>query len=857
MKTRRWLSLLILLFGATASPGDEAQGILPEDITYDPAIPTPASYLGFEIGERHIQHHELVGYLKKLAKASERVTIEEYARSHGGRPLVVLTISSPANHKRLDIIRDQHLKLSDPSASADVDITKLPAVINMGYSVHGNESSGANVAPLVAYHLAAATGKAHERLLRDVVVLLDPCLNPDGFSRFANWANSHRGQVLNADSNHREHREPWPSGRTNYYWFDLNRDWLSAQHPESQGRLAKYHQWKPNVVLDFHEMGTDATYFFQPGVPKRNNPLTPHRTLELTRAFAKQHAAALDQEGSLYYSEEGYDDFYMGKGSTYPDLHGAVGILFEQASSRGHLQESINGPISFRFTIKNQWLTSMSSLRATHSLRKQLLEHKRTFYADSLALVRSGTTKGYVVSVPNDPARLHRFLEVLSRHDIMSYRLAKDIAVEGTNFPKDDSYVIPAAQPEFRFLKDLFARRTEFAENIFYDVSTWTLPLAFNVQHAVLNDPPADELLGSPFQPEAFPRHQVQFAESDLAYVIDWSGYYAPKTLYQLLTKGVKVKVAAKPFRLASADGDQALSYGSLLVPMGIQRDKRKEVVAVLQQAADDGVKVYSAQTGLTPTGIDFGSNDFRLIEKPKVLLVTGGSTYETGEVWHLLDQRLSIPVTLVEADRIGSVKLREYTTVVMVSESYSAVTDKGVERLKDFAEAGGTVVAIGTAVQWLSEKKIIALKVREAEKSPDEDQSSPRRPYAAAKDDAAFQLVRGAIFSTKVDHTHPVGYGFSENVSLPVFRNNRVFLELTKNAYSTPVVYEDQPLLSGYISPENLQLVAGSASVVVHSVGGGRAILIAENPNFRAYWYGTNRVFLNSLFFGSQVRVP
>jgi len=543
---RRLLIATALLLVANSLVTAAPIAILPSDMVYDADIPTPQSYLGFDIGTRHILHHELVGYLHHLADNSDRVTVEEYARSHGQRPLILLTITSVKNQQRIDSIRGQHLQLVDPATSVDVDIKSLPAVINMGYSVHGNEPSGGNVAPLVAYHLAAGSGPAHESLLDKIVVLLDPCLNPDGFERFAQWANNHRGQVPNPDPNHREHVEPWPNGRTNYYWFDLNRDWLPAQHPESQGRLAMYHRWKPNVVLDFHEMGTDSTYFFQPGVPARNNPLTPARTFQLTRQFARKHAAALDGIGSLYYTEERYDDFYMGKGSTYPDLHGAVGILFEQASSRGHLQESVNGPVSFPFTIRNQFATSLSSLDATLELHDALLDHKRTFYQDALALARASDIQAYVVATPHDPARLHHFLEILSRHQIHAYRLTQPLRVDGKMFKAGEAFVIPTEQSEFRFLEDLFARRTEFKENIFYDVSAWTLPLAFQLQIAALDELPADLELGREFSARRFPRQSATFAKSDLAYVIDWRGYYAAKPLYQLLAADDQVNVDNK-----------------------------------------------------------------------------------------------------------------------------------------------------------------------------------------------------------------------------------------------------------------------------------------------------------------------
>ncbi|MEP3388731.1 MAG: M14 family zinc carboxypeptidase, partial [Reichenbachiella sp.] len=285
---------------------------LPQGINYNPSIPTPKTILGHEVGEWHVSHDKLVQYMYALAESSERVEIEEYARSHENRPLLTLKISSPDNINNLEKIRKEHLKISDYNQSQNLDLSSMPLVAYLGYSIHGNEASGSNAALLVAYYLAAAQGDEIEDWLRNTVILLDPSYNPDGLNRFASWVNSKKSKNQVTDPNNTEQNENWPGSRTNHYWFDLNRDWLPVQHPESQGRIRQYHSWKPNVLTDHHEMGTNGSYFFQPGIPSRNNPLTPNKTYELTRKIANYHAKALDDIGSLYYSKESFDDFYIG-----------------------------------------------------------------------------------------------------------------------------------------------------------------------------------------------------------------------------------------------------------------------------------------------------------------------------------------------------------------------------------------------------------------------------------------------------------------------------------------------------------------------------------------------------------------
>ena len=314
MKNFTWIFILVVLVVGNANAQETLEYYLPQDISYDKSIPTPKDVLGYEVGEWHVSHDQLVYYMTAVANASDRITMETFARTYENRPLVLLTVTSPANHKNIGDIRAKHIQLTNPKESKGLNTDKMPVVIYQGYSIHGNEASGSNAALLYAYYLAAAQGKEIEQKLENTVILLDPSFNPDGMNRFASWVNTHKSNTPVADPNDREYSEAWPRGRTNHYWFDLNRDWLLTQHPESQGRIRNFHHWKPNVLTDHHEMGTNNTFFFQPGVPSRTHPITPLKNQELTGKIGEYHAKFLDGIGSLYYTKENFDDFYYGKG---------------------------------------------------------------------------------------------------------------------------------------------------------------------------------------------------------------------------------------------------------------------------------------------------------------------------------------------------------------------------------------------------------------------------------------------------------------------------------------------------------------------------------------------------------------
>ena len=458
--------------------GQSLDYYLPQDISYDQNISKPEDVIGHQVGEWHVTHDKLVQYMTTLAAESDRIRIEDRGRTFEGRPILLLTVTSTANHENIESIREQHIRLTEEELS-DAALDQMPVVVYQGFSIHGNEPSGSNAALAYAYFLAAAQGPSIESDLENAVILLDPSYNPDGLQRFAYWANTNKSIHLNPDNNEREYHEVWPGGRTNHYWFDLNRDWLPAQLPESRARIKSFHHWLPNVLTDHHEMGTNSTFFFQPGVPSRVHPLTPKKNQELTAEISKYHAQFLDEIGSLYFTEERYDDYYYGKGSTFPDVNGGIGILFEQASSRGHIQETENGLLTFPFTIRNQFTTAMSTLTASLALRTKLLRFQRDFYKNMRIEGSIGRTKAYVFGDSKDASRAWHLAEILHRHRIRIHELSRDLTIGNKKYLKDHAYMVPVNQKNFRLLKAMFEKRTRFSDSLFYDISAWTFPLAF------------------------------------------------------------------------------------------------------------------------------------------------------------------------------------------------------------------------------------------------------------------------------------------------------------------------------------------------------------------------------------------
>jgi hypothetical protein len=823
--------------GMAASPAQTELGpdlayYLPQTVSYNPDIPTPQEIIGFVPGKWHITHDKLIQYMMVLAEKSDRFTIENRGKTYEDRPLYLLTVTSPENHHNIDQIRTDHVAATNTDT---VDNTNSPVVVYQGFSIHGNEPSGSNASLLLAYYLAAAQGTEIEAVLSNTIILLDPSLNPDGLQRFASWVNQHKSLQINPDTYDREYNETWPGGRTNHYWFDMNRDWLPVQLPESQARIASFHKWLPNVLTDHHEMGTNSTFFFQPGIPSRTHPLTPELNQKLTRQIGNYLAKGFDQIGSLYYTEEDYDDFYYGKGSTFPDINGSIGILFEQASSRGHAQNSDNGVLTFPFTIKNQLTAALSTLKAVISMRVKILDYQNQFYKD--ARKESEDSGAIIFGDHTDAGRTDALAEILLRHKIEIRSLKNDVSKNGKTYKKGYAYLVPRNQKNSRLLTAMFEKRTAFQDSLFYDISAWTFPLAFDMDY----DEGVNLNVSVPLE-ERTSIHKIE--PSDYAYLMPWNEYYSPKALHFLLEKGVRAKVAMNPFSI----NENKYDYGTILIPVQNQKLNASELVDVLSNLTLDlGTNFYGVTTGLTE-GIDLGSRQFRAINQPKIALLVGEGVNpsDAGEIWHLMDQRFDIPVTKIDLQDINRKDLSRYNTII-VPATYGSPENEVIDQLKEWTRDGGTLIGYRSALTWMSDAELLPLTFKKT-KNPAKGISFEER-----RDHSGAQRIGGAIFETKLDRSHPIAFGFKDN-QLPVFKNTTLFVEPHKDSYRNPITYTDGPLMSGYISKINLKSLKNTVPFQHTNYGRGNVIGFTDNTQFRAFWYGTNKLLMNAIFFAEEM---
>ncbi|HUC83342.1 MAG TPA: hypothetical protein VMR70_20695, partial [Flavisolibacter sp.] len=537
---------------------------------------------------------------------------------------------------------------------------------------------------------------------------------------------------------------------------------------------------------------------------------------------------------------------------TYPDVNGSIGILFEQASSRGHAQQTANGVLRFPFTIKNQFTTTLSTLEAAKNLRQELLDWQRDFYRTALTEAGSFATKGYVFGDAADPAKTEIFVNMLRRHQIDIYQLGTDVKADGFDFKKGNGYVIPANQPQHRLIRGIFDKTLTYKDSLFYDITAWTMPLAFGLPYAELGATAyTQNLLGEMVTTEKTKSGGVLNGKSEIGYLLEWTEFYAPAVLFELQSAGIIAKVATNKFEMPVGSQTKKYNYGTVMIPVSMQNISSTALFDRVKAAAEKyGVSIQSIQSGGVTAGSDFGSSRFAIAAKPSIAMLvgTGVNALDAGEIWHLLDQRFNIPMSHLEVATFNRVDLSKYNTLIMVGGN--AYNELNRDKLKAWVQGGGTLILTEEAVAWAAQNGISNVTLKRSRSGVD---TTKLLSYADREQLEGAQSMSGAIFRAEVDLSNPLAYGYTQP-SVSLFKANRVFMERSKNPFATPFFYKDKPLQSGWLSRENYETMKNSAAVVVNASGSGRIISIADNPNLRAFWLGGTKLMMNAIFFGRNI---
>ncbi len=801
----------------------------------NPAIPSPAQFLGYNIGEQHTRHERIVEYIKELDRLSDRVSSEIIGETFEHRAQITAVFTDPKNHQNIESIREAHLAGQKNGATKNV-----PLVIHLAYNVHGNEPSSSEAAMLTAYYLTASESEETKQWLSQMVITMDPNINPDGRDRHTSWANMHKGFPPVADPNDREHNEIWPGGRFNHYWFDLNRDWYLATFPETRNRINFFHKWRPYVQTDHHEMGTNSTFYFDPGEEASNNPVVPgYLYKNIYPKFAEYFTKAANNIGSMYFTKEAFDKLYPGYGSSYINFYGGAGFLFEQGSSRGHIQETTTIPITFAFTIRNQFTASLATIKASLAEKDALLDLRKNFYETAKKQAEASVIKGYVFGDPNDYNRTKAFVDVLQIHRVDVYEV-----------PNSKQFYVPVAQDNHIMVRTIFENQIPYKDSSFYDASTWSLIHAFNLPYTEVK---TAFVAGAKIN-AALNATKPAATKSTYAYIVNNTDYNIHQFIFDLQKQGVIVQTATRPFSIQIGSTDKQFGYGTIVVSVQQQKLSSEKLYEIIQAASKDAnLEVHSISTGYSNAGIDLGSNYVRTLKKPEAIMIigTGVAASEAGEVWHLLDQRLSMPITKADVLTFSRIDLTRYNTMIMVSGNYALLDKSSVDKIRAWIQNGNTLITIKGGAEWAIKNGITKHKL-----ITDSVFSSTRQLYDRAVEIEGAKALGGSIFKIDLDTTNPIGYGFT-NKYVSVYKNGLTFFQKSTNPYNTVAQYLNEPVVGGYVHATTLKKMRNNPSILIGQEGMGRVVLFADEPNFRGAWYGTNKLFLNALFYGSLINVP
>lgn len=815
-------------------------------------VKSPDEFLGYKLGSRFTPHYKIVNYFNQAAtSATQMMKLEKYGETYEGRDLLLAIVSSPENIARLEEIRKNNLRLTGILKDKPADIT-APVIVWLSYNVHGNEASSSEVSMKTLYELLNPSNIQTKEWLKNTVIIIDPCLNPDGRDRYVHWFTQMVGKNADANPGSREHREPWPGGRVNHYNFDLNRDWAWQTQVETRGRIKKYNEWMPQIHCDYHEQGINNPYYFAPAAEPFHEVITPWQR-QFQTTIGKNHARYFDANGWLYFTKEIFDLFYPAYGDTYPTYNGAIGMTYEQA---GHSQGGLavvtdeGDTLSLYDRIAHHFTTSMSTIEiASKNAGKLTGEFKK--YFDDANMSGIGDYKTYVITESN-PGKREALRNFFNLNGI-TYGGIDASSLKGYNYfsGKEESFsavgslAVSAFQPKSALVKVLFEPRSKLSDSVTYDITAWSLPYVYGVQAYAVKE----KIAAGSYTDQ---KTNSKVSVSAYGYLVNYNSFADVKFLAAMLRSKIRVRFAEKEFSYNS----KAFQKGTLIVLKKGNEDK-------LQQFADLAYEYKAAVTevggGFMDTGFDFGSEKVHLIKKPKIVLLTGRGVNPNaaGEVWHLFEQQLDYPITLMNADDIDGNDLKNTDVLILPEGSYKFLKDKeAAAEIKMWVQQGGKIIALDNAVaqiagaEWGIKSKKDDEDKKKDEKKDDKENYAVLKRYENRERDGIVNNIPGAIYKVEMDNSHPLAFGYGNNYfSLKLSHD---LYEFMKDGWNVGVIKKENQV-AGFVGNKLQEKIKDGTVIGVQPLGNGSIVFFADDPVFRNFWENGKMLIANAVFLVGQ----
>lgn len=833
--------VLLLLFLYSALPAQQK-------------LQSPDEFLGYRLGDRFTPHHKTIEYFRHVADQSKIVRLVSYGESYEKRPLIYAVVSAPENMGGLEAIRTDNLKRAGMLEGSPTGGKK--AIVWLSYNIHGNEAASMETSMLTLYELVNGKNEKIVEWLKNTIVIIDPCLNPDGRDRYANFYNQYGSTPFNPRVDGVEHHEPWPGGRFNHYLYDLNRDWAWLSQVETQHRIKAYHEWMPHVYVDFHEQGYNNPYFFVPSAEPVHEVVSPWQR-EFQRLIGKNNAKYFDEQGWLYFTRQLFDLFYPGFGDSYPTYSGAVGMTFEQGGS-GQAGLGVVTEVGDTLTLRDRLIhhhTSGLSIVETSSVNSnKLVDEFEKYFRDNINNPAS-QYKAYVIKADNKRDNVRRFLAWLDHHQIKYGHPAAKTS-KGFNFQTQTigpvtltgkDIVISVYQPKSRFITAVLEPVSKLSDSLTYDITAWNLMYAYNLKAYALTE---RINIASPYKDEA-PKTAAPL-DKPYAYVFRYESVDDVAFLAALLKKDIKVRYAEKAFQ----NGSEKFEAGTLLVTRNNNASVANLDKVVRELAQNFRRTVYTTSTGFMDSGYDIGSAQMRYIKPPKVAVLFGEQTSptSTGTVWHYFEQQIQFPVTYLGTDYFKTVDMKNYNVLVVPPGNYRLWDESALEKISAWVRNGGKLIVVGSALNSFNEKKGFGLKpyLNEEEKKENEKLEKKQKEkellvsYGDSQRRRISNEILGAIYKVRMDPTHPISFGIGDvYYTLKVSANRFSYIE---NGWN-PATIESPVLVQGFAGKKAPEKLRNSLVVGVENHGQGEIVYVVDDPLVRNFWETGKMLFSNAVF--------